>query len=152
MEANTGPSYLPASRVQFTNEALGWREAIRMAAKPMVDQGLITEAYVDATISIAEEKGPFFDLGKGIAMPHARPEAGASALGLSFLRCHQPVNLLDLEDRPIEIFFMLSATDPNTHLEMLQRLATVLIDDDKVAQLKAATTADEVLSVFNEPA
>lgn len=146
----SGFSYLPESRVQFADGPMEWRDAVRLAAAPLVADGVITEGYVDAAIAIAEEKGPFYDLGKGIAMPHARPEAGANAIGLAFLRCPQPVNLLDREDHPIEIFIMLAATDPNTHLEMLQRLAGVLIDDDRVAKLKAATTPAEVTAVFAE--
>ncbi len=141
-------SELPPTRVQFTNEPLGWREAVRLAGRPMVDEGLVDEAYVDAAIAIAEEKGPFYDLGKGIAMPHARPELGSHGIGLSYLRCTTPVNLLDREDHPIEVFLMLAATDKNTHIDMLRRLATVLIDDALVARLKNATTPDEVIRVF----
>lgn len=146
----TGFTYLPVSRVQFSDESLGWREAVRLAGQPLVGEGLVTPSYVEAAIAIAEEKGPFYDLGKGIAMPHARPEAGASAIGLSVLRCRQPVNLLDRDDHPIDIFIMLAATDSSTHLEMLQRLAVVLIDDEKVDRLKSATAPEDVVAVFSE--
>lgn len=141
-------SQLPPTRVQFTDEALGWKQAVRLAGQPMVDEGLVEESYVEAAIAIAEEKGPFYDLGKGIAMPHARPESGAHGIGLSYLRCRQPVNLLDREDHPIEIFLMLAATDKSTHIDMLRSLATVLINDELVARLKNATTPEDVISVF----
>lgn len=139
---------LTASRIQFTDEQLDWRSAIRLVGQPLVDEGAVTPGYVDAAIAIAEDKGPFYDLGKGIAMPHARPEAGANEIGLSLLRTRQPVLLLDREDHPIDIFIMLSATDPNTHIDVLRQLAGILTDDDAVAALKSATTPDAVLDVF----
>jgi PTS system ascorbate-specific IIA component len=135
--------------VQFADEPLSWKEAVRRVGQPMVDQGLVTVDYVEASIAGAEANGPFYDLGKGIAMPHARPEQGAKAVGVSLLRCKTPVLLLDREDHPIDIFLMLSATDANAHLEMLQRIAAVLVDDVRVAELKAAGTPEEVISVFN---
>ena len=60
------------------------------------------------------------------------------------------MNLLDRDDHPIDIFIMLAATDSSTHLEMLQRLAVVLIDDEKVDRLKSATAPEDVVAVFSE--
>ena len=99
---------------------------------------------------IAEEKGPYFDLGRGIAMPHARPEAGVNQMALSFLRTRKPVLLLDREDHAIDVFIMLAAVDNKSHLGVLQMLAGVLTDAGRVEDLKAATSPEEVLAIFGE--
>ncbi|MFT3942552.1 MAG: PTS sugar transporter subunit IIA [Ancrocorticia sp.] len=139
---------LAASRIQFTDEELDWKSAIRLAGKPLVDEGAITDAYIEDAIRIAEEKGPYFDLGRGIAMPHARPEAGVNQMALSFLRTRKPVLLLDREDHAIDVFIMLAAVDNKSHLGVLQMLAGVLTDAARVEDLKAATTPEEVLAIF----
>lgn len=142
---------LTAERIQFTDEPLAWRDALAKVAEPLIADGTIEPSYVDAVIETAERMGPYFDFGKGVAMPHARPEGGVNRIGLSFLRTRTPVLLLDDDKHPIELFIMLAATDSSSHLTVLKGLAGVLTDSTKVAALKNATTADEVLAVFDEP-
>ncbi len=139
---------LAASRIQFTDDELDWKSAIRLAGKPLVDEGAVTDNYIEDAIRIAEEKGPYFDLGRGIAMPHARPEAGVNQMALSFLRTRKPVLLLDREDHAIDVFIMLAAVDNKSHLGVLQMLAGVLTDAGRVEDLKAATSPEEVLAIF----
>lgn len=141
-------SALTVDRIQITDEALDWKAAIRRCAAPLVADGSIEPGYVDAVIATAERVGPFFDLGKQVAIPHARPEEGANAVALSLLRTRTPVLLLDDDKHPIEVFIMLSATDSSSHIEVLQNLTSVLIDDEAVTRLKSATTAEEILAVF----
>ncbi len=148
-EAPASASLLTRSRVQFTDEPLDWRTAIRQVGAPLIAEGAVTEGYVEEAIAIAERTGPFFHLGSGIAMPHARPEAGAKEVSLSFLRTRTPVLLLDQEAHPIDIFFMLSATDNESHIGMLQSLAGVLMDTERVARLKEADTVDQVLELVS---
>ncbi|MFT4297022.1 MAG: PTS sugar transporter subunit IIA [Micropruina sp.] len=146
----SGSSGLTEERIQFTDEALDWKTAVRRCGAPLVEQGAVESSYVEAVIETAQKMGPYFDLGKGIAMPHARPEAGANAQALAMLRTRTPVLLLDQADHAIDVFIMLAATDTNSHLAMLQKLAGVLTDDARVERMKAATTAAEVLAVFDE--
>jgi PTS system ascorbate-specific IIA component len=143
------PLTLP--RVQFTDAALPWRAAIRRAAEPLVRDGAVTPSYPEAAIAAVEQWGPYCDLGQGIAMPHARPEAGVNEIAVSFLRCWRPVLLADDADHPVEVFLMLAATDSAAHLDVVSRLAQVLMDDQAVRRLKAATTADAVQAVFASP-
>lgn len=141
---------LTEDRIQFTDESLDWRTAVRRCGAPLVADGAVQDGYVEAVISTAEKMGPYFDLGRGIAMPHARPEAGVNRQALALLRTRTPVLLLDQDDHAIDVFIMLAATDNHSHLAMLQKLAGVLTDTDRVERMKAATTASEVLAVFDE--
>lgn len=150
MTNGNGAGGLTPGRIQFTDEALSWREAVARVAEPLIADGSIEPGYVDSVIATAEKMGPYFDFGKGIAVPHARPEAGVHKVALSFLRTRTPVLLLDDEGHPIDLFLMLAATDSSSHLTVLKGLTSVLIDNSAVAALKAATTADEVLAVFGE--
>lgn len=144
------PAGLTSQRIQFTDQHLGWREAIRLCGQPLVADGSVEAGYVQAAIDTAERLGAYFDLGRGIAMPHARPEDGAHRRGLCFLRTRQPVALLDQDDHLIDIFIMLAATDAESHLGMMRCLATVLMSPERVQRLKDSATAAEVLSVFTE--
>lgn len=141
---------LTPARVQFTDDELSWRDAIRQVAAPLVADGSIDEAYVDDVIATAEKMGPYFDFGRGIAMPHARPEGHVRQVALSFLRTRTPVLLLDDPKHPIEVFILLAATDDSSHLTVLKGLAGVLTDPETVAALKDATTPDQVLALMGQ--
>lgn len=141
---------LTAERVQFADSPLSWREAIALVAQPLIQDGTVEPSYADSVVATALKMGPYFDFGRGIAMPHARPEGNVAAVGLSFLRVRQPVLLLDDEKHPIDVFIMLAAPDDSSHLAVLKNLAGVLTDPTAVEAMKAATTPGEVLSVFGQ--
>ena len=137
-------------RIQFTDKALQWRDAIRLAMRPLIDDGSITPAYIDAVIGKVEKAGPYIDLGSGVALPHARPEDGVNAMGMTFLRTSTPVNLLDNPDHAITVFISLAATDNNSHLEALAAVAQTLGDPEKLERLKTASSGDEVRGILAE--
>lgn len=135
-------------RIQFTDKALQWRDAIRLALSPLVVDGSVTPAYVNAVIGKVEKVGPYIDLGSGVALPHARPEDGVKAMGMTFLRTSTPVNLLDDPDHAITVFISLAATDNNSHLEALAAVAQTLGNPEKLERLKASSTDAEVREIL----
>ncbi len=136
--------------VQIIDEIASWKDAIRVCAQPLLDNDYIVKDYIDVMINVAEELGPFFDFGKGVALPHSRPENGVKKKGVSLLKVNKPVYLLDLQEHPIEIFIVLAAEDNSTHLDILGLLADTLIDDDKVEAIKKATTKKEIINIFKK--
>lgn len=136
--------------INFTDERLDWKEAIRLAAKPLSETGKIEDGYVDAMIHNVEQLGAYIHIGKGIAIPHARPQAGVNQVGMSFLRTKTPVLLLDQEQHKIDIFICIAAVDNETHLKALSQLTKILADNDKLKELKQAETIEEVIKIINE--
>ncbi|GAA1392034.1 PTS sugar transporter subunit IIA [Luteococcus peritonei] len=140
---------ISARHVQFSDEELDWRAAIALAAQPLVDDASIEPGYVDAIIATAEKMGPYFDFGRGVAMPHARGEGLVHAPALTVLRTRRPVLLLDDPKHPIDVFLVLAAPDNTSHLNLLRTLATVLTDPAQVEALKASTDAQTVVDIVN---
>ncbi|WP_257006691.1 BglG family transcription antiterminator [Shouchella clausii] len=141
---------LTKDMISFTDERLDWKEAIRLAAKPLSDTGKIEDSYVDAMINNVEELGAYIHIGKGIAIPHARPQAGVNQVGMSFLRTKTPVLLLDQEQHKIDIFICIAAVDNETHLKALSQLTKILADNHKLKELKQAKTVEEIVNINNE--
>ncbi|WP_137598012.1 PTS sugar transporter subunit IIA [Paucilactobacillus kaifaensis] len=128
---------------------LSWQEAIRKAAQPLIENGSIGPEYVNAMIEIANEQGPYFNIGDHIALAHARPEAGSHKISLSLLKTTHDVNLIN-EDHPVSLWFVLAATDSQSHLEVIQGLMQLLTDNDKLQKLLTATDVTEIQKVINE--
>ena len=98
---------LTADRIQFTDDKLDWREAIRLASAPLIEDGSITQNYVRAMIDSIETTGPYIVLTPGVALPHARPSEGAKKLAMAMLCSRERIyfneekyaNLLDVYKR-----------------------------------------------------
>ncbi|MFK4997287.1 PTS sugar transporter subunit IIA [Bacillus sp. N9] len=126
------------------------REAINRVAQPLLEKNKIEQDYVGAMIKNVEELGGYIHIGKGIAIPHARPEAGVNKLGMSFLRTNKPVLLLDKEEHAIDIFICIAAIDNEAHLKALGHLTRVLGDNEKLQAIKDATTSDQVIDIIKK--
>ena len=55
---------------------------------------------------------------------------------------------IDWNGKPAEFVIGIAGAGDD-HLALLSRIAETFVDADRVAQLRAATTADEVLAVLN---
>lgn len=134
--------------IQLDVDALDYKDAIKKTLSPLLDNGYIKECYYDAIIENLKNYGPYIDLGKNIALPHARPENGVQKTGISFCRLNENVNLMS-DEHSIKIFFGLAAVDNDAHLEALSQLVTILNDDNNVEILKNGTK-DEIIKLINK--
>ncbi|MFD1334513.1 BglG family transcription antiterminator [Oceanobacillus iheyensis] len=141
---------LTKETIHFTEEKLDWRNAINKASQPLVESNKIKLQYVDAMIEKVEEVGTYIHIGKGVAIPHARPENGVNQLGMSFLRTKSPVLLLNQEEHKIDIFICLAAIDSEAHLKALAQLTKILGDNQLLESLKSAETADQVIEIIKK--
>ncbi|MEO1769370.1 BglG family transcription antiterminator [Candidatus Enterococcus ferrettii] len=136
--------------IQLSDQPLEWEEAIRLTAQPLVTQGKIEDQYIDAMINKVKQYGPFIHIGKGIALPHARPEDGVNELGMSLLKVQEPVLLVDDEKHAIRLFVCLAAVDNEAHLRALSSLTKLLSNKENLENLLNATTKEEILSILSK--
>ena len=141
---------LVADTIQFADQCADWEQAIRFAGNPLLENDTISSDYIAAMINKVKEFGPFIDLGKGVAIPHARPEEGVNRIGMSMLRLKEPVNLLGDEAHAVDTIICIAAIDNKTHLKALSELTGILSSDEKLTELKAATTSKEIINMFSE--
>lgn len=135
---------------QRTSEKLDWKSALRLAAKPLLDSDKIELTYPEAMIAKVEEFGPFIDLGKGIAIPHARPEDGVNQVGMSILVLEQPIYLLDDPRHEIYLLVVIAAVDNETHLKALSHLTMILRDSSKVQALLKSKSYSDIKEIIHQ--
>ena len=135
---------------QYSQEKMDWKDAIRLAAAPLLEQQKITAHYPEAMIQKVEEFGPFINLGKGIAIPHARPDDGVNEVGMSMLVLEQPTYLLDDPTQEIRLLICIAAVDNETHLKALAHLTTILRDNESVQKLLASKNYDEIKNIIKQ--
>ncbi|AOX99356.1 PTS sugar transporter subunit IIA [Jeongeupia sp. USM3] len=139
---------LPAGSIRFATQFADWRDAVRSACEPLLERGAIEPAYIDAIIDNVEKIGPYIVIAPDVAIPHARPEAGAKAIAMSLLKVEHPVKFGDDPDHHARLLFAFSATDSHSHQRALKQLAHWIMDEDKFAALQAATTTGQITALI----
>lgn len=134
----------------YTEQKMDWKAAIRLAAQPLLKQGKIESRYIDAMIQKVCEFGSFIDLGKGVAIPHARPEEGVKELGMSLLVLEHPVYLLEQPEHEVSVLICIAAIDNHSHLRALTHLTSILRDHHNITKLKQARTFHQIADLLKE--
>ena len=103
--------------------------------------------YLEAVF--AREESGSTGLGDGIATPHAK-SAGVKEAGLAAMVVPNGVDFKALDGQPSRLFFMIAAPEgaADTHVEVLSKLATMVIDPDFKNALIQAATVDRFLELI----
>jgi mannitol/fructose-specific phosphotransferase system IIA component (Ntr-type) len=139
---------LTLDSVRFAERFDDWRLAVRAACEPLLERGAIDAGYIDAIIGNVEKIGPYIVIMPDVAIPHARPEAGARAIAMALLKTTVPVAFGTDPDQQVRLLFAFSATDSHSHQAALRQLSRLLMDETLFASLQAATTPAEVLALI----
>lgn len=135
-------------RTQLHERVSDWEEAMRLAARPLVNDYSIDQSYIETMIENVHIHGPYIVLMPDVAIPHARPEDGVTKLGMSVLKLEQPVQFPG--NKPVRLFFVLAAIDQTTHLKALAQLTELLSNSADVAHILAAQSTEDVLTIINK--
>ena len=124
-----------------------WAEAVKVTTSYLETKGYVTSDYASAIIQSTIDNGPYYVLCPGIAMPHARPEAGVLKTGLGI---HVFPTAVDFgsDMGPANVLLTLAATDSDTHIEVIQALSEMLVDEANITKLAAASSKQDVLNII----
>lgn len=114
-------------------------------------QGVISDKEIFKQGILDREAQTSTGLGDGIAMPHSKNQAVEEPAVL-FAKSTKGVEYEALDGQPVELFFMIAAPEGGNdlHLNVLAQLSRKLVDPNIVAELKQATSAEDVYAVFEE--
>ncbi|AMG91267.1 PTS sugar transporter subunit IIA [Citrobacter amalonaticus] len=141
--------WLTETTIMLRESVEDWQQALEWCARPLLAAGVITPDYLTAIVAQHHQLGPYYVLAPGLAMPHARPEEGARALGLSLLKLKHGVSFDAGEFDPVDIIIMLAAPDKHSHISMISALAELFSSDEDLAQLHQATTREEIKKIIS---
>lgn len=137
------------NRVCFHQGFHHWEDAVRAAAKPLVEDGSILSTYVDAIIENVHKFGPYIVLAPKIAMPHCQQNAaGVVHTAVSFMKLEAPVHFEEGNpDKDAYLFFVLASENPDLHMKNMQELALVLLNPEIVEELMDVHSTDDLLKL-----
>lgn len=125
-------------------------DAINMLVDLMEKSGKLTDKKQYLEDVLKREASGTTGLGDGIATPHAK-SAGVKNAGLAAMTVPEGMDFESMDGLPSRLFFLIAAPDGSndTHLELLSKLATMLMDPDFVNALVKAPSIEEFLNLID---
>ena len=124
-------------------------DAIYILGDLMDKSGNLSDKAEYLQAVFAREESGSTGLGDGIATPHAK-STGVKEAGLAAMVVPNGVDFDALDGQPSRLFFMIAAPEgaADTHIEVLSKLATMVIDPDFKNALIQADTIDRFLELI----
>lgn len=126
-------------------------EAIDTLVDLMFSTGHITDKEAYKKEILAREALSTTGIGEGIAIPHAKTKAVSQATLVAAVS-KDGIDYEALDGQPSHLFFMIAAPDGanNTHLDVLARLSTILMDSSFREALMKSPTPEAFLSLIDQ--
>ncbi|MCY7025199.1 MULTISPECIES: PTS sugar transporter subunit IIA [Streptococcus] len=129
--------------------AATWQEAVKLAVEPLIESGAVQPQYYDAIVESTEEYGPYYILMPGMAMPHARPEAGVNRDAFSLITLTEPVTFSD--GKEVSVLLSLAATSSKIHTSVaIPQIIALFELENSIERIKACKSDEEVLAMIEE--
>lgn len=119
-------------------------DAIRQAGQALLDAGAIDASYIDAMLERENSVSTF--VGEGVAIPHGTL-AGKDAVKDDAISVTRFPAGVDWDGNEVSVAVGIAAKG-NGHIALLSQLATILLDPDKAAALRGATTSEQVYELL----
>lgn len=142
--------WINENNISVINHIENWQKAVALAVQPLIDIGAVESRYLQAIYDMHREIGPYYVLGEGIAMPHARPEEGVIRTALSLVIVSDGVEFGSEDNDPVSIIFALAAVDSHSHIEMIASLSHLFCDDEAVQKLRGCQSKQDVLLAIRQ--
>lgn len=135
---------LAEGSIRLDSTAADRDDAIRQAGQALLDAGAIDESYIDAMLERENSVSTF--VGEGVAIPHGTL-AGKDAVKDDAIVVLRFPNGVDWDGNDVSVAVGIAARG-NGHIALLSQLATILLDPDKAAALRGATTKEQVYELL----
>jgi PTS system mannitol-specific IIA component len=132
------------SSIRLAETATDKEDAIRQTGQALLEAGAIDVSYIDAMLERERSVSTF--VGEGVAIPHGTL-AGKDSVKNDALVVLRFPDGVDWDGNDVRVCVGIAARG-NGHIALLSQLATVLLDPDRAAALRAATTSVEVYELL----
>lgn len=135
--------------IELNVPAIDWQDAVRKSGTILVNNGYVTEEYVDAMIQTVKTFGPYIVVAPGLAMPHARSSSGVIKSGISIMTLSGPVEFGNESNDPVRLLIGLAGSNDDLHLKIIQTIATIFEDENMLKKITTCETKAAIAELFN---
>lgn len=146
---NLAQAFKENNSIRLGLTAKDWKEAVKLSVYPLIESGAVKPEYYDAIIDATEKYGPYYILMPGMAMPHARPEAGVQRDAFSLVTLTEPVKFTD--GKEVQVLLALAATSSKIHTSVaIPQIIALFELENSIERLVNCKTEDEVYAMVEK--
>lgn len=138
---------LSLENIQIVSSVKDWKEAVRVAVTPMVEQGYCEPRYLDNIINNTLDMGPYYVLCENLALLHARSDQGAIKKQIAITLLKEPVKF-KADGYDVRVLVTLVAEDSQSHMKAIQAIANIFGDEKSIHKIIDASSPKEIYDVF----
>jgi transcriptional antiterminator/mannitol/fructose-specific phosphotransferase system IIA component (Ntr-type) len=131
--------------IVLRDQVESWKEAISIAAAPLLHKGVITESYIDKMQEQYPSMSPHIVLRLNVAIPHASPEDGVQAVGMSLLKLKE--GLLCGEQK-VHFIVVIAAIDKKKHLNAMLQLMKLAEMNGVINEMKHLNEKHKIYEII----
>ena len=125
---NLKQALIENNSIRLGLSASTWQEAVKLAVDPLIESGAVMP---------------------GMAMPHARPEAGVQRDAFSLVTLKEPVTFSD--GKGVSVLLALAATSSQIHTSVaIPQIIALFELENSIARLEACKSEEEVFAMIDE--
>lgn len=127
-----------------------WKDALIEACSLLVENGSITNDYIDDIIQSVLDNGPYIVIMPGFALAHAKPSEHVLKTDLALAVFDEDIEFYSVND-PVRLIITIASPDPQSHLDRLAKIASKMIDDPTlINRIIQSNSIDEISSWIND--
>ena len=138
--------YLNENTISLHEVAKDKYEAIEIAGNLLVKAGKITPGYVEDMKESLDSLGPYIVITKGIAFAHARPSEKVLSDSTSMITLDTPVMFGNEKNDPVEILFVIAATQNKAHLSVMKEISRLISRKDFLMTMQSEENVKSALA------
>lgn len=134
--------YLQLSHIQICDEEMDWDEALELSCQPLLEEGSITQQYIDAILQDQKEKQLYMFLADGLVLAHSSAENGVNNIDVALTTFKHPVSFIN--GRQAKIIIGMCATDQTKHISILNDIIEIFSKKKALDQLTNMHSAYDI--------
>lgn len=136
--------------IVFEEKAADWKDALAIAARPLLQKKIVTEHYVYSMIKNVINHGPYIVFAPGVAVAHANSTDGVLEFGISVLVLAEPVKFGHKDNDPVDIVAVVSLDNAKERKALLFCLMNILCNQSAVKEMRSASTPRKIIDIIKK--
>ncbi|GGC80217.1 PTS sugar transporter subunit IIA [Enterococcus wangshanyuanii] len=146
--------YFDSEIAEFQVEAIDKIDVFKRLTQQLAAQDFITDDFLKHVIEREEKFPTGLPVNQiGVAIPHTDSEY-VKRSQIAFMSLKRPITFFEMgtSDKPVDVqmIFMLALKEPHEQLEMLQKLISMIQQEDIMEQLCQCRTKTEFIRIIHQ--
>lgn len=150
ISSSCSPGIFTPDRIALDFSADTWQEALQLGGNLLMEEGSVTQSYIDSIIRNVEINGPYFVFWPGVALAHANVNSKSIPFQASLIRLKHPVAFHNDLNDPVKYIFTFIASDTPGNDDKIVSIINLASSPTLFQHLDQAKTPEEAFEIIRK--